>query len=164
MCKNRKHIIFCTCNEKESEDRFKSKIESFKILGDKEEYSKCFYSWILERTIRKRTEKERSMIMGELVRPSKKLDEELTAELVVRELNEKAEFDFDYSPKDGDELTITLSYKYAQFENYSRPFLLSPMTFVYENKEWYFGYINHFEYKQEELKKGKITLHNNGYK
>ena len=32
------------------------------------------------------------------------------------------------------------------------------MTFVYENKEWYFGYIDHFRYKQVELKKGNITL------
>ena len=54
--------------------------------------------------------------MGELVRPSKKLDEELTAELVVRELNEKAEFDFDYSPK------TSLKDGISQFVNWYKEF------------------------------------------
>ena len=161
MCENKKSITFCTCNEKASNDALKSKVESFKVLGNEEEYNKRVYYWILERTIRKRTNEERSMIMGELFRPSKKLDEELTAEFVVEELNKNAEFDFEYIPEDGDELLIGIGYKFAQFEDYSRPFLPRPMKFVYEKKEWFFGYVNHFEYEQIELNKGKITLHNN---
>ena len=97
-------------------------------------------------------------IMGQIIRPSEKLDQDLTAEFVMEALNNNAEFDFDYNPEDGDELLIGVSYKYPQVGNHYRPLLPQPMTFVYENKEWYFGYIDHFRYKQVELKKGNITF------
>ena len=163
MCEHKKNIIFCTCNEKESNDALDSKVESFEVIGNQDDYNKRVYYWILKRTIRKRTDKEQLMIIGELFQSFKKLDEELIAEFVVEQLNKNAEFDFDYKPEDGDELLIGVDYKYVQFKDYSRPSLPIPMTFVYENKEWCVGYVNHFEYKKIELNKGKIKLHNNMY-
>ncbi|UFH32217.1 hypothetical protein LNP04_00515 [Chryseobacterium sp. C-71] len=158
MCENKKNITFCTCKEQELKSTLNLKMESFKIFDNKEEYNKRIYHWKLEKTVRELTFEETRKIMGQIIRPSKRLDQELTAEFVVDVLNTNAEFDFEYSPEDGDELLIGVSYKYPQVENHSRPFLPEPMTFVYENKEWYFGYIDHFRYKQIELKKGNITL------
>ncbi len=160
MCKNKKHITFCTCNQKESGNVFEDYMESLKAADSTEEYNKVLYYWTLKRTIRKYTTKERWMIMGELVMPSKKLDGVLTAEFVVDKLNKGVEFDFDYNPVDGDELIIGITYKYAGVKNKDRPRLALPMKFVYENEEWYFGYISHFEYLKEKLNEGKITLHN----
>lgn len=159
MCENKKHITFCTCVEKASDNRFEAIIASFKILGNKEEYLKTNYTWSLERVIRKYSLEERTMIVGELGMPSKMLDTELTAAFVVNELNKKVEFDFDYAPQDGDEITIGLDYRYKEIENHARPSLPSPMNFVYENEEWYFGYVNHFEYQKRTINKGKIELH-----
>ncbi|MCG8575477.1 MAG: hypothetical protein MI810_11380 [Flavobacteriales bacterium] len=160
MCKDKKHLTFCTCELKESDD-LKSQVQAYRILNDKTEYHKLFYSWRLERTIRKYSTEEKKKIIGELVLPAKKLNAELTAVFVTNALNENAEFDFDYTPKDGDELIISLKYQYVQIENHARSPLPPPMKFVYENEEWYFGYVNHFEYKKEQLKTGKLNLSNN---
>jgi len=158
MCENKKYIIFCTCNEQELNSILNLEIESFKIFDNKEEYNKQIYYWKLEKTVRELTFEEKRRIMGQIIRPSEKLDQDLTAEFVMEALNNNAEFDFDYNPEDGDELLIGVSYKYPQVGNHYRPLLPQPMIFVYENKEWYFGYIDHFSYKQVELKKGNITL------
>lgn len=162
MCKTKNKIVFCSCNEKISIASLISKsLEASDMIDNKEEYNKRVYYWFLERTIRKRKNKERNMIMGELYKPSKKLDEEVTAEFVIDQLNNNAEFDFNYIPEDGDELLIGIEYKYTQFKNYSRPFLPNPMKFIYQNEEWFFGEIDHFEYKQIELGRGKMKLNNN---
>ena len=96
--------------------------------------------------------------MGELVMPLKKIDKLLTAEFVIDRLNSDARFDFDYNPLDGDELIIGITYKYAVNKNKQRPSLTRSMKFVYENKEWYFGYVNHFEYQKKKINEGRITI------
>jgi len=163
MCKEKKHIVFCTCNDRE-DNRLKLKAQAFKILGDKEEYNKTYYAWTLVKTIRKYTEEEKSTIIGQMFSASKKLDTELTAEFVVKQLNEKADFDFEYIPEDGDELSVRLSYKYVHIKNHDRALLPPPMNFVFENEEWYFGYIDYFEYKQETIDSGKVMLNYNSDK
>ena len=59
---------------------------------------------------------------------------------------------------DGDQLTISLEYKHPRKESHPRSILFEDMRFVYENNKWYFGYINYFEYKLEEIKEGKVKV------
>ena len=166
MCKEENHIVFCSCSEDTPQNRSAAKIEALKkVLEDKVEYNQTCYTWILQRIIRKHSEKESALLIGSIILPLKRLDTELSGELVVKQLNEKLTFDFEYVPKDGDQLSIYLRYKYVHIENHSRPPLSGrPMKFVYEEDEWYFGYIDNFKYRQEELRKGEVKLVNNDRK
>ena len=166
MCKEENHIVFCSCSEDTLQNKSAAKIDAFKkALEDKAGYKQTCYTWVLQRISRKHSEKESAILIGSVVLPSKRLDANLSGELVVKQLNEKLTFDFEYVPKDGDQLSIYLSYKYVHIENQSRPPLSSrPMKFVFEEDEWYFGYINNFKYHQEELRKGEIKLVNNDSK
>lgn len=158
MCEKKRNLIFCSCSDKTESDKMRLKTESFKTLGDKAEYHSTYYSWSLSRLAYKYTEKERSRILGQLILPAKKIDDEITAKFVVSELNSGAEFDFNYIPKYGDELCIRLRYRYVEIEKHPRPSIFGKfMSFVFEDGEWYFGYIDHFEYRQREVGKGEVN-------
>jgi hypothetical protein len=158
MCKAGKQLIFCTCTEKKPSET-RAKYHSFEIVEDTEAYHETYYVWELQRTVRAYTKMEKFKMMGSLTRPIQRLDEELHATYVLDQLNSKALFDFDYTPADGDEVSIRKAYKHPQVDDHYRPTLyFEYMGFVYEKGTWYFGMVDHFEYEKAAVSKGKLKI------
>ncbi|CAM3879835.1 MULTISPECIES: hypothetical protein [Flavobacterium] len=146
--------MFCTCLEKKS---FIKKRDAYLSLYNEEEYLTEVYEWTLYSIVQKREEKEKHLIIGEIKIPIKKINDVITAELIVEELNKLDCFDFEYIPIDGDELVISNGYKHIEIDTKTRPYLpFKTMHFVYENKEWYFGYIDNFEYETKRIYEGEM--------
>ena len=89
------------------------------------------YEWTLYSIVQKREEKERHLIIGEIKIPIKKINDVITAELIVAELNKYDCFDFEYVPIDDDELIIINVYKHIEIDTKRRPCLpFKTMHFV----------------------------------
>jgi hypothetical protein len=158
MCKAGKQLIFCTCSEKKTSTT-EAISTTAETEGNVKEYFKTGFMWELKRTVRKRMSNERTIIMGTLTLPIQRLDEELHAQYVVDQLNSEAFFDFEYTPTDGDELCIRQTYTQSMLAQDPRPNLYFQfMKFVYEHGEWYFGYVNHFQYVKQNLSSGSIKI------
>ena len=156
MCKPDREIHFCSC----------ASIAPIPYPGDpdkgglnQDEYKKTHFVWRLNRYLRKKN----SGMMGDMVMPLQRLNEELTVEHLIRELTRKDIFDFEYDPKDGDELIIREEYYYKTVKGYQRPELYEFMSLIYRDGSWQDDYYNIFDNKTRMFKKGVIkfnTPHN----
>lgn len=155
MCQEKDYIQFCTCEVSDSGNLIESNLDTFDEIAPK--YLDTFYKWRLYRIDGKRD--PNVMSFGEIIRrPDNHLNEWFTARYMVDALNSDANFDFNYLPKDGDELIIQESYIYSNIRNKPRPWLKKTMKFVFENNEWYFGFIENEELVQKNIESGKINI------
>ncbi|MEM7375535.1 MAG: hypothetical protein AAF587_43480 [Bacteroidota bacterium] len=81
MCEVSKKLIFCSCLEKK---------DGTDLVGE--------HTWTLNRYIGSKE----SLLMGKLLPPSNELDSEITVEKIIREMNSRNCFDFDYKPQERD--------------------------------------------------------------
>ena len=124
MCEVSNNLKFCTCLEIKDHEliNIHKRLEKFhnkKLLQSKEPFSWILYEFA--------GFKDNTGIMGLLNMPSGKIGQFLTEEFVLDQLNNKNCFDFDYEPKDGDNLQINF-----QRNKYWVEFL----SFIYHENQW----------------------------
>ncbi|KQS92771.1 hypothetical protein [Chryseobacterium sp. Leaf394] len=123
MCEISNQLKFCTCLDEKSIENinFQKKLE--KLYKKQLPKSKEPFSWILYEY----KGSEDSGMMGLLNMPSEKIGFSLSEGFVLDEINNKNCFDFDYRPKEGDNLQINF-----QRNKYWTEFL----SFIFRNGNW----------------------------
>ncbi len=86
--------------------------------------------------------------------PSHQLNDTLTNEIVLENLNQKDKncFDFDYIPFEGDSLSIRFDY------DEKKSCLYGFLSFVYENNAWRVGMHDIFSTTTQLLQKGIVEI------
>lgn len=123
MCKRDHNLKFCSCLEPKDIELINLHKRLDKFMKKQLPNSKEPFSWVIYEY--KGT--EHSDLMGLLNMPSEKIGNDLTQEDVLSSLNNEKCFDFEYSPKEGDNLQINF-----QRNKYWTEFL----SFIYRNKVW----------------------------
>jgi len=120
--------------------------------------SKLYIKWTLSKFISDgKGEEEQQIILGELITPSNKLNDEFDSHFFEKELNRANLFDFEYTPKELDSLDIFKKYKYIELDDKPRPILFRDfMTFNFVDGKWNFGMSGMAAY--ETIKKGKVKI------
>ena len=124
MCEINNNLKFCTCLEKKDREliNLHKRLEKFQkkqIPGSKEPFSWVLYEY---------QGSDDSDLMGLLNMPSDKIGSFLTEDYVLSQLNSKENcFDFNYVPKEGDNLQVNF-----QRNKYWTEFL----SFIYRDKKW----------------------------
>lgn len=152
MCKANLNIHFCTC--KSQPGSYTGKQNQNFHPEDRDEYLRTHSIWILKKYL---GEKDLGM-MGSIIGPSDKINDELTAEYLREELNIRNCFDFDYSPAVGDNLEIRPTYVHPPVRNFKRPGLYDYLSFIYRNRKWEIDYYNVFYDRTRQLIKGKVEV------
>lgn len=149
MCKSNLEIRFCTCEIKNSGMKFHADPEQ-----EKEEYYKKHFIWTLRRYF---GEKETGML-GQMIMPVEKLNEDLTASYLLNQLNSKNLFDFDYSPTEGDNLEIRQDYLYSEVKGFPRQELYNYLSFIFRKGKWVEEVYDVFSDKTRRFKKGTLEI------
>lgn len=123
---------------------------------DKPEYEKTHYIWTLYKYL---GEKD-SLMMGNMVMPVESLDEELTSQYLLQQLNSQNRFDFECSPSEGENLQIRKEYVYKHIRGIQRPDLYDYLSFVYRNCNWKEEVYDVFTDKTKQINKGKVQFKN----
>ncbi len=151
MCKPDREIHFCSC----------ASIAPIPYPGDlenenlnQEEYNRTHSVWRLNRYLGKKN----SQMLGEMIMPLQRLSEELTVDHLIRELNRKDIFDFEYDPKEGDELIIREEYIYKSIKGQQRQDFYEYMSLIYKDGCWQDEYYNVFEDRTRQFRKGVIKF------
>lgn len=126
MCKPTKNLLFCTCNEEDNTST---------IIGN--------YEWSLSRYIGR----NKSMLLGKILKSSSDLGDSITIERVLNDLNTRNSFDFDYSPEDMDCIRIHNGCEHPDYAYFS---------VVYKNGVWKKGSNGTFGVIKETLGEGKL--------
>lgn len=151
MCKQSNQFKLCSCSDiktkivhNKNSRRYKNKLPEQKPKKIIWTLSKCEGSQYLG-------------MDGMLIGPASKLTEKLTANYVKEELNTRNCFDFDYSPKEGDNLVLTpyLTKKESLKQEYEF------LSFIFNNGQWILKSYNVFYDKVIEFKKGKLEFKEN---
>lgn len=109
------------------------------------------YVWILDRVVGPDT----SGLIGMTMLPTDQLDN-LIPEFIVQELNSKNLFDFEYTPKENDNLRIERIDRSKTREN---EYLFGEyLDFHFNGKEWLVGGVASFMYELENYKNGIVKL------
>ncbi len=137
MCKASKTIRFCSC-----EDNLVKATKHLKSI---------FYVWTLDRVVGFSD----SGMDGLAMFPSEQLDE-LLPEFILKELNSKKLFDFDYIPQDNDSLQIKRVNPKKRYEK--KELIGDHLNFYFEFGEWHIGYISPFTYNLKVYKNGKVEV------
>lgn len=150
MCKTNSEIHFCTCA---SISKKQLPIRNDREV-DKAEYEKTHYIWTLYKYL---GEKD-SLMMGDMILPVESLDEELTSEYILNQLNSKNRFDFQYAPSEGDNLQIRKEYVYKSIKRIPRQDLYDYISFIYRNGQWKEEFYDVFSDKTRQIKRGKVQF------
>ncbi|MGX7666669.1 hypothetical protein [Flavobacterium pedocola] len=107
-----------------------------KITVSREEYEAIVIKWKLRKFIGIR-EDNNSGIDWVYQGAAQELKNEMTAESILKFLNNTTVFDFAYEPKQNDELIIELEYVIAGIKGkYSRPFIGEYISLLYNDEKW----------------------------
>jgi hypothetical protein len=121
MCDFNKGFILCSCKIKEKKIvHNKNSRQNKKMQGDAPQ----IYRWILSEFKETQTE---WLAIGRYKMPISDIGQGLTEEWVLLNLNERNCFDFNYIPKEGDDLVIR--------SNISSSYL----SFIFQNGQWESG-------------------------
>lgn len=105
MCDFSKGFILCKCNDPKVVVHHKKSKRRKKNTKQSGTDTSIEYQWTLFSYLGPRKERE----MGRYIFPASQLDKGLTASFVEEELNNRNCFDFEYQPKEGDNLIINTS-------------------------------------------------------
>jgi hypothetical protein len=136
MCEINNKLIFCTCLEIKETELINLHKRLDKFYKKQLPKSKEPFSWILYEY----KGQEYSGMEGMLNMPSDKIGFSLTEEFVLNQINSENCFDFNYNPKEGDNLQINF-----QRNKYWVEFL----SFIYRNNIWEVDSYNAFIEKTE---------------
>lgn len=139
MCDFEKGFILCTCADKEKPVVHNKNSRRHKKNPTNEAQ---VYRWYLSEFI----EIYESIMEGIYELPTDDIGNGLTAEWVLLHLNEGNCFDFDYTPKEGDNLVITKPTKTYQYVH---------LSFIFQNGSWlekhYVPFYTSLELKQKGI-------------
>lgn len=124
-----------------------------KIILSGEEYEEVKIIWQLRKYIGNEIQE-----WGYPRSSSQKLTNGITTEEIVKSLNHKNVFDFEYEPSQNDQLTIELVYVVGNIKGkYSRPYIGDYLSFLFDGEMWKIneGY-DHLNNKYQEYKEGII--------
>ena len=139
MCETGKEIKLCTCFPATMNKIVHHKnSRKFKNKGRNE------FTWTLKECLGH----SKSTMDGMGYMPDDSLSEDLTNERMLVELNSKNCFDFDYEPKEGDNLQIFTP------ENTIRRHL----SFIFQNEQWIADSYLPFKYELQKVNYGKVTF------
>lgn len=140
MCQTGKEIRLCTCVPNGIDKIVHNKkSRRFKHLRNE-------FTWTLEECMGP----SKTTMDGMGYRPEETLSEDLTAERMLTDLNSRNCFDFDYQPKEGDNLQVFTP------ENSMR----KHMSFIFKNQEWIAHSYLPFKYEMEKVNYGTVTIEN----
>lgn len=137
MCKTLETIRFCSCA-----DNLESATKHAKSI---------YYVWTMEHA----TGFNDIAMDGLLMAYPEQLDE-LYAEFIVKELNSKNVFDFDYQPKENDSLRIERVNPKKRYEK--KELIGDHLNFYFKFDEWQIGYPTPFTYEYEIYKNGNVEI------
>lgn len=92
---------------------------------------------------------------GLLMENPEQLDE-LIAEFILKELNSKKMFDFEYEPKENDSLRIERIHPKKRYQKKKQ--IGTHLNFYYQFDKWHIGYPDVFTYQHESYKNGKVEI------
>ena len=75
-------------------------------------------------------------MMGDIVMPVERLEENFTSEFILQQLHSENRFDFEYAASEGDNLQIRKEYLYKKINGIPRPELYDYMSFIYRKGKW----------------------------
>lgn len=89
---------------------------------------------------------------------SDRLTHEITAEKIVRFLNDKVVFDFVYEPSQNDELQMEINYVIENINGkFRRPYINCFVSFLFDGNQWVVNKgFDHIDYHYKEFKEGII--------
>lgn len=138
MCETGKEIKLCTCVP-DGIDKIVHNKKSRRFKHLRKEYT---------RTLHKYMGYSNATMDGMIIFPNDVLSEDLTTEKMLVDLNRKKCFDFDYEPKEGDNLEIFSP------KSDLRKFL----SFIYRNKVWIVDFYDGFKDATEKINYGIVTF------
>lgn len=161
MCNNVTTIKFCTCSEKEKVSTmssneiqmlFEAKKNSLEALSNGT-YEDTYFKW----TLQSFKKDESGYVIGRVIYPTDILSMEVTRESILELLNNSSCFDFAYTPKEEDYLTISERYIHLELEEHRRSYFENYMYFIFRNNEWIFGR-HPLGYTYKDIKNGEIEV------
>ncbi len=147
MCDFNKGFILCKSNDP------KVIVHNKKSRLNKDKKNKQIeYTWTLYKFLGMSKEKE----LGRYMFPVNDVGNGLTSDFVLKELNSRNCFDFEYIPNQGDNLIISKADSYNRIE------------FIFRDGKWEEDHYSPFDHEYEKIDNGKITtskktLHNTVY-
>lgn len=138
MCENAANITFCTCEPKPSAVHNKN---SRRARKDKAVQEVRSYRWSLHKI----TGLSQQTLDGLLIEPNHEFSKELTGESILKEINRRNCFDFDYEPNQGDSLEI--------YESGGRF-----ISFIFEKEKWIIGSPNPFTHQVTKINSGSVRF------
>lgn len=146
MCSiHQKNIKLCTCLSEKELEIFAKREPLDHLLKDSISLSDQPFTWRLSKFIRH----EESNIMGILRMPGESLSGILTKDYVLSQINSDNRFDFEYTPHEGDNLTIL-----QQVDGRSAEFL----SFIYNKGKWDTGRYYSFTEITETINIGHLKV------
>lgn len=139
MCKIGKNIKLCSCLPNGDIKAIVHNKKSRKHKIDRDQHT-----WALERYIGD----SEYFMDGMLIFPSKMLVENLTEEFMLKELNSRNCFDFEYLPIEGVNLKIYNPKKYIN----------EYLSFIFRNGSWIAESYDGFRDKTEKINYGKLIF------
>lgn len=151
MCELDKNLKFCTCIAEKKVIHNQNNRRNKKLKAEKSNQ----YLWSLSRFV----SRFEPMMEGMLNMPSHQLNDLITNEIVLENLNLKDKncFDFEYIPFEGDSLSIRFD------GDEKRSHLYDFLSFIYENNAWRVGMHDGFSTTTELLQKGIIEMIENDF-
>jgi len=139
MCQSTNELKLCSCNQDEI-DRLKKEVFNYKSTSDKKHYLwslRSYVGFIFD------------FLDGLIIFPSEKLDDVITSDFILSQINSKNCFDFEYNPSEGDCLII-------HNLNFSEGYL----EFIYKGAQWEKDYYNPLTHQVKQIKEGRVELNN----
>lgn len=137
MCENVSKITFCACEVKNEVIHNKNSRKN-----DKNEQKS--YRWSLHKV----TGLSEHTMDGLLMEPDHEFNQDLTAENILKEMNTRNCFDFDYEPNEGD------SFEIFESNGGSGKFI----SFIFENGSWNIGSPNPFTHQVAKFNSGNVRF------
>ena len=163
MCKNSKHLKFCTCfvgpeeiveEPKPRTISYEERVQKFHNhfkpperpkISDEEyqkseeaikngNYEETRLIWHLVRV------NGSSGILGFIWPPNHSVREQITSDEIIELMNTQNIFDFDYTPEEDDVLTIREEYIYKQIGEEKRPRLINYLSVKFVGDKWEKGW------------------------
>jgi len=155
MCKQSSNLHFCTCNDKNTPIIHNQNSRRFKRMDEKQ-FLEMNIIWTLERSTGKK--EEEWIEMGSMAMPTGKLTDEITEEYVLRQLNTRNPFDFEYQPLDGDCLQIRFNYKNKKIRQQYKNLQYRYLSFIFRKDKWTPDVNIPFGENFETIFEGKIRI------
>ncbi len=131
MCDFENGFILCSCKEKNGKSELSVK--------------KAEYVWEL------RTLQKTELAVGKARWPSSDIGKGLDAAWLLLNLADRNCFDFDYQPKEEDNLVL-----YPSSNEYYNQYVSSYLSFIYKNGEWVEDYYDEISQETKQKDKGIV--------